>query len=112
MNHYSLQSGRHTTPLIDETNIGDFTTVKLLVESGADVNAETLIYELSALMIACESNYIACVKLLLRAGAFVNIRRRARSNTAIEYYLFLGRNHDNYRSGTVNSKSFVGKVLL
>ena len=97
VNHYSLQSGYHTTPLIDATLIGDFTTVKLLVESGADVNAEMLIYELTALMIACESNCIACVKLLLRAGAFVNIRRRARSNTAIESYLFWGRNHDNYR---------------
>ena len=94
VNHYSEQSGWQTTPLIDALWVGDYTTVELLIESGADVNAET--HEETALMIAFRSNNVACVKLLLRAGAAVKTRRTTLGKNTIESYLSIGRNKNNY----------------
>ena len=81
------------TALTDVARLDDYTTLELLIESGADVNNAEL-YRRTALVITSGRN-IACVKLLLRAGAAVNAT--SVWNNASEICLLNGRRNNNYR---------------
>jgi uncharacterized protein len=60
------------TPLQFATRQGDFATVKVLVEAGADVN-ETSEFDWSALLVATQNKYYRIGEYLLQHGANPNI---------------------------------------
>ena len=73
-----------TTPRIIKTiESGDSDKVKRLIEEGADVNAKDN-YGNTALMWASQHGYIEVAKLLIEAGADVNLRGTTALMIALE----------------------------
>ncbi len=78
MNIYSQQS-----ELLGKAGIGDLDAVKALIESGADIDAQGDSYGYTALISACEHNYIEMVRYLLSKGADPNITAKDGSTALI-----------------------------
>jgi len=69
--------------LVAKASINDLEAVKALVESGADIDAQGDSYGYTALISACEHNYIDMVGYLLSKGADPNIRANDGSTAII-----------------------------
>lgn len=78
VNIYSQES-----ELVAKAGINDLEAVKALVESGADIDAQGDAYGYTALLSACEHNYIEMVRYLLSKGADPNIRANDGSTAII-----------------------------
>ncbi|MDY7029894.1 MAG: ankyrin repeat domain-containing protein [Spirochaetota bacterium] len=78
INIYSQES-----ELISKASFGDFDEVKSLVESGVNIDAQDDSYGYTALMWACEHNFIDMTRYLLSKGADPNIRAKDGSTAII-----------------------------
>jgi uncharacterized protein len=70
----NLRNNLQETPLICAAFAGDVEVAKVLVESGADVNAQSLPTRFTALLWAAQKGSADIVRLLVEAGAEVNAR--------------------------------------
>ena len=87
-----LYTNKQSLLTVNAAAIGDYKVLKLLMESGADVNMQNENGEtpLTALCFrgtgrSCTVEYIKCLKLLLRAGAKVNLVDSGGFNTLCCY---------------------------
>lgn len=78
VNMYSQES-----ELVSKASFGDFDEVKSLVESGLNIDAQDDSYGYTALMWACEHNFIDMARYLLSKGADPNIRAKDGSTAII-----------------------------
>ncbi|HEX8844826.1 MAG TPA: ankyrin repeat domain-containing protein [Pyrinomonadaceae bacterium] len=70
----NLKNKLQETPLICAAYAGNIAVAKVLVESGAEVNAQSIPARYSALLWAALNGHAEIVRLLIKAGADVNVQ--------------------------------------
>ncbi|MGF1677259.1 MAG: ankyrin repeat domain-containing protein, partial [Rivularia sp. (in: cyanobacteria)] len=68
----SVSDGDGTTALMFAANSGYTEIVRILIDSGANINYQRKSYGLTALMLACATNKLDIVRLLISKGADIN----------------------------------------
>lgn len=69
--------------LLSKASVGDVEAVKAIVESGVNINAQDASYGYTALISACEHNYVEMARYLLSKGADPNVRANDGSTALI-----------------------------
>ena len=86
------QGGIHDNALQAAIDRGHVATAKLLVEAGADVNAQDELYGHTPLHFAARSGHNATVELLIEAGADVNAQDELYGHTPLHFAARSGHN--------------------
>ena len=94
IDHWMSESGADdqgefgVTALMFATQIGDLNKVQILIDNGADVNAETAV-RFNALLLGVHSGNLEMIRLLLDLGSDVN-HQTAVGSTALMFASYLG----------------------
>ena len=98
----NVQDGTGATPLIIAAKSGNNAMMKLLIEKGADVNANTFYIKQTALMIASHQVNMEAIELLLAHSADINISDTHGQTALSEVYNAASRYQ--YRPGTLAAR--------